>query len=204
MLKVYGRANSINVRKVLWMLGELGAPYEREDWGRDYRPTSDPVFRAINPVRVVPVIDDGDFRLRESNTIVRYLAEKHGRTDLYPEDLQQRARVESLMDWANTELYQGMRPVFHARVVKNPAFAALAESGAKEWAGQMQVLEDHLSQGGPYVMGAFTIADIPIGLIVNRWFAIDFPKPELRSVSAYYDRLAERPAYREHGRNGTP
>jgi glutathione S-transferase len=205
MLKVYGRANSINVRKVLWMLGELGLPYEREDWGRDYRPTSDPVFRVINPVGVVPVIDDGDFRLRESNTIVRYLAEKHGRTDLYPKDLQQRAHIESLMDWANTELYQGMRPVFHARVVKNPAFAALAESGAKEWAGQMQVLDDQLAKSGPYVMGAaFTVADIPIGLIVNRWFAIDFEKPELRSVSAYYDRLAERPAYREHGRNGTP
>jgi glutathione S-transferase len=205
MLKVYGRANSINVRKVLWMLGELGLPYEREDWGRDYRPTSDPVFRAINPVGVVPVIDDGDFRLRESNTIVRYLAEKHGRADLYPKDLQQRARVESLMDWASTEMYQGMRPVFHARVVKNPAFAVLAESGAKEWTGQMQILDEHLAKGGPYVMGTtFTIADIPIGLIVNRWFAIDFPKAELRTVSAYYDRLAERPAYREHGRNGTP
>ena len=58
MLRVYGRANSINVRKVLWMLGELNLPYEREDWGRGFRPTDDPVFRAINPVGVVPVIDD--------------------------------------------------------------------------------------------------------------------------------------------------
>ena len=77
MLKVYGRANSINVRKVLWMLEELGLKYEREDWGRGFRPTDDPEFQKINPVGVVPVIDDGDFRLRESNTIVRYLAEKH-------------------------------------------------------------------------------------------------------------------------------
>jgi glutathione S-transferase len=205
MLKVYGRANSINVRKVLWMLGELGLPYEREDWGRDYRPTSDPVFRAINPVGVVPVIDDGDFRLRESNTIVRYLADKHGRSDLYPKDLQLRATVESWMDWANTELAQGMRPVFHGLVVKNPAFAGMVESAAKEWAAQMQVLDDHLARSGPYVMGqAFTIGDIPVGLMVNRWYSVDFPKPEFKSVAAYYDRLAERPAYREHGRNGTP
>ena len=91
MLKVYGRANSINVRKVLWMLGELGLAYEREDWGRGYRPTDDPAFRDINPFGVVPVIDDGDFRLRESNTIVRYLADKHGRADLYPEGSEQRA-----------------------------------------------------------------------------------------------------------------
>jgi len=39
---------------------------------------------------------------------------------------------------------------------------------------------------------------------VNRWFSIDFPKPELKAVSAYYDRLTERPPYRAHGRNGTP
>jgi glutathione S-transferase len=205
MLKVYGRANSINVRKVLWVLGELGLAYEREDWGRGYRPTSDPVFRALNPVGVVPVIDDGDFRLRESNTIVRYLAEKHGRTDLYPKDLRQRATVESWMDWASTELYLGMRTVFHALVVKNPAFAGMADSGVKDWGEQMQVLEGHLAKGGPYVTGtAFTIGDIPVGLTVHRWFSIDFPKPSLPAVSAYYDRLAERAAYRQHGRNGTP
>jgi glutathione S-transferase len=205
MLKVYGRANSINVRKVLWMLGELGLPFEREDWGRGYRPTSDPVFRAINPVGVVPVVDDGDFRLRESNTIVRYLAEKHGRADLYPKDLKQRAIVESWMDTASTELGESMRPVFHGLVVKNPAFVGLVEGAAKQWAAQMQVLEDHLARSGPYVTGkAFTIGDIPVGLVVNRWFSIDFPKPELRAVAAYYDRLAERPPYRAHGRNGMP
>jgi glutathione S-transferase len=205
MLKVYGRANSINVRKVLWMVGELGLPFAREDWGRGYRPTSHPEFRALNPVGVVPVIDDGDFRLRESNTIVRYLAEKHGRADLYPKELQQRAIVESWMDWASTELNQGMRSVFHGLVVKNPAFAGLVEGGIKDWTEQMQVLEGHLATGGPYLMGpAFTIGDIPAGLYVHRWFAVDFPKPALPAVSAYYDRLAERPAYREHGRNGTP
>ncbi|HWE21574.1 MAG TPA: glutathione S-transferase family protein [Hyphomicrobiaceae bacterium] len=213
MLKVYGRANSINVRKVLWMLGELNLPYEREDWGRGFRPTADPVFRAINPVGVVPVIDDDDpgsasgagFRLRESHSIVRYLAEKHGRADLYPKDLRERATVESWMDWAATELADGMRPVFHDLVVKNPAFAGRAEGAAKDWAQQMKVLEDHLAHNGPYVMGGtFTVGDIPVGLVVNRWFSIDFEKPELKAVAGYYDRLAERPPYRAHGRNGMP
>jgi glutathione S-transferase len=213
MLKVYGRANSINVRKVLWMLAELDLPYEREDWGRGFRPTDDPVFRKINPVGVVPVLEEDEpgtaagtpFRLRESNTIVRYLAEKHGRADLYPKDLRARATVESWMDWASTELSEGMRPVFHALVVKNPAFADMAESGARQWTAQMRVLDDHLAGSGPYVMGeAFTIGDIPAGLVVNRWFSIDFPKPELKAVAAYYDRLAERPPYRAHGRNGMP
>jgi len=205
MLKVYGRANSINVRKVLWMLDELGLKYEREDWGRGFRPTDDPVFRKINPVGVVPVIDDGDFRLRESNTIVRYLADKRGRADLYAKDPQQRATIESWMDWASTEFAGGMRPVFHALVVKNPAFANMVESAAKEWGTQMRVLDEHLSANGPHVLGKnFTIADIPVGLVVNRWFSIAFQKPEFKAVSAYYDRLAQRPPYKAHGRNGTP
>jgi glutathione S-transferase len=55
------------------------------------------------------------------------------------------------------------------------------------------------------VTGAsFTIGDIPVGLVVNRWFSIDFRKPEFKAIPAYYDLLAQRPPYREHGRNGTP
>jgi glutathione S-transferase len=205
MLKVYGRANSINVRKVLWMLEELGLKYERQDWGRGFRPTEDLEFRKINPVGVVPVIDDGDFRLRESNTIVRYLAAKHERTDLYPQDLRARATTESWMDWASTEAANGMRPVFHGLIVKNPAFADKVEAGIKEWSGQMQVLDTHLSAAGPHVMGKdFTVGDIPVGLVVNRWFSIPFQRPEFKAVSAYYDTLAQRPAYKAHGRNGTP
>lgn len=205
MIKVYGRANSINVRKVLWMLDEVGERFEREDWGRGYRSVDEPAFRSINPVGVVPVIDDGDFRLRESNTIVRYLARKHGRTDLYPEDVRTRATIEAWMDWSSTDFANGMRPVFHGLVVKNPAYVNQVEAGAKEWAQQMQVLERQLQANGPYVMGqSFTVADIPVGLVVNRWFGIAFSKPEFKAVSGYYDRLAERAPYRTHGRNGTP
>jgi glutathione S-transferase len=206
MLKVYGRANSINVRKVLWMLEEVGAKYEREDWGRGYRPTSDPVFRKINPMGVVPVIDDGDFRLRESNTIVRYLATKHDRKDLYPTDLKTRATLEAWMDLASTDMANGMRPVFHGLIVKNPAFADQVEGGIKEWAGHLQILDDHLAANGPYVMGkSFTIGDIPVGLVVNRWYTIPFEKPQqFKAVAAYYDLLAERSGYKAHGRNGTP
>lgn len=207
MLKIYGRANSINVRKVLWMCAEIGQGFEREDWGRGYKPTSEPAFQKVSRFGVVPVIDDDGFILRESNTIVRYLASKHGRADLYPTDLKMRATIEAWMDWAATDAYSGIRPVFLGRVVKMPAFAdpALIAAGEAEWTRQMQLLDAHMAGNGPYVTGAdFTIADIPVGLVVNRWFAIEFAKPELSALRAYYDRLGERPAYRTHGRNGTP
>lgn len=207
MLKIYGRANSINVRKVLWTVEEIGLPYTREDWGRGYRPTSDPEFLKLNPFAVVPVIDDDGFILRESHAISRYLAAKHGRTDLYPTDPKTRAQVEAWMDWGQTDLYRGVRAPFLGLVAKLPAFQdqKLIEEGVADWTDQMQRLDAHLSEHGPYLMGdSFTLADVPVGLIVNRWFGVPFDKPELKAVSAYYDRLAERPAYRLHGRNGTP
>jgi glutathione S-transferase len=163
------------------------------------------MFRKINPVGVVPVIDDGGFRLRESNTIVRCLAVKHGRADLYPTGLQARARTESWMHWASTDFANGMRPLFHRRVVENPAYANMVADTIRDWSAQMRVLEEHLAAGGPYVLGAaFSIGDIPVGLVVNRWFAIAFDKREFEAVSDDYDRLTERPGYRAHGRNGTP
>jgi glutathione S-transferase len=208
MLKIYGRANSINVRKVLWMCEEVGQPFVREDWGRGFRSTSEEPCRSISRFGVVPVIDDDGFILRESHTIVRYLATKHGRSDLYPAELKSRAGVEQWMDWAGSDAYVGIRPVFLGLQVKMAPFKddpdAIA-AGIREWSTQMQRLDDHLAAAGPFVAGsAFTVGDIPVGLIVNRWFAIPFEKPALANVAAYYDRLGERPAYRAHGRNGMP
>jgi glutathione S-transferase len=208
MLKIYGRANSINVRKVLWMADEVGEPFEREDWGRGYRPVTDAFFKKLNPMQTVPVIDDGGFILRESHVIVRYLADKHERTDLYPAEAKARYQVDAWMDWAGSDLYWGVRPVFIGKVVKLPG--ALTEpstvaAGIADWSARMRLLEEHLEASGPFLMGAnFSVADIPVGMVVNRWFSIDFDKPVLPAVAAYYDRLADRPAYKRHGRNGTP
>lgn len=208
MFKVYGRANSINVRKVLWMCDEVGQPFEREDWGRGFKPTSEASFRKVSAFGVVPVVDDDGFILRESNTIVRYLATKYGRSDLYPTDLKQRALTEQWMDWAATDIYTAIRPVFLGLQVKMAPFKddpAAIEAGKADWARQIGLLDAHLAATGPFVTGkAFTIADIPVGLVVNRWFGIQFEKPTFKAIEAYYDRLAERPAFRTHGRNGTP
>jgi glutathione S-transferase len=207
MLKVYGRANSINVRKVLWIADEIGIPYEREDWGRGYRPTSEAEFQKVSRFSVVPVIDDDGFILRESNTIVRYLAAKHGRADLYPTEAKARAAVEMWMDYAITDLYSGMRPVFMGLANNMVPWndPAMIRNGIEDWNRQFKRLDDHLAAGGPYVAGDhFTVADIPVGLMTNRWSTLSFDKPDLPHVRAYYDRLGERPPFRTHGRNGTP
>jgi glutathione S-transferase len=209
MLKIYGRANSINVRKVLWTCEEIGIPFEREDWGRGTRPVSDPEFLAINPFGVVPAIDDDGFRMGESHAIARYLVMKHGRDDLLPTgDLQKRALVEMWMEWQGTEVANAHRAVVTAHVFKIqvPGGQAAIDASLKEWPERMKVIEARLGETGAYITGPdFTLADVCIGLTVNRWFMTPTgEKPAFPAMSAYYDRLNERPGFQMYGRNGTP
>ncbi|MHC0507362.1 glutathione S-transferase family protein [Achromobacter aegrifaciens] len=206
MLKILGKASSINVRKVLWACAELDLPFEREDWGSGFQSTSEPAFLALNPNAMVPVIQDGDFVLWESNSIIRYLAAQYDGLDLYPAEPRLRARVDQWMDWQATDLNRSWSYAFMALVRESPAhrFRAAIEASCREWASFMAILDRRLEQAGGYVAGpAFSLADIPVGLSVNRWFSTPFDKPRLPAVAAYYDRLAERAGYRLYGRNGT-
>jgi glutathione S-transferase len=61
MVRILGRATSINVRKVLWACAEINLPFEREDWGAGFKPTNSPEYLALNPNAMVPVIQDDGF-----------------------------------------------------------------------------------------------------------------------------------------------
>jgi len=207
MLQVLGRPNSINVRKVLWLCAELDLPYEHTPWGVPELPLKSPEFLALNPNALVPVIRDGDFVLWESNTICRYLAAKHGRTDLLPLEPATRARVEQWMDWMATELNNAWRYAFMALVRKHADFtdARATDASITNWNRQMTLLDNQLQRTGDYVVaGGFTLADIPVGLAAHRWHMTPMQRPALPAVAAYYERLGERPGFRAHGRNGVP
>jgi glutathione S-transferase len=208
MLKIYGRANGFNVRKVLWLCEELSITYDREDWGRGYKPTSEPEFQKINPIGRVPVIDDNGFILRESHSILRYLAAKTRAEEYYPSDLKARARVDQWLDWAGSDPQVGMRGVFIGGFIKeepwnNPWFV---KAGEAEYTRLMTLLDAHFAaSGNRHIAGStFTIGDIPVGLIVHRWLSLDLERPSLPALEAYYETLSERPAYLKFGRNGTP
>jgi len=69
----------------------------------------------------------------------------------------------------------------------------------------MSILNQQLEKTGRYVAGRnFTLADIPIGLAVNRWFETPLDHPDYPAVRTYYERLTERRGYTVWGRNGTP
>jgi glutathione S-transferase len=206
-LKLLGRPSSINVRKVLWTLDELGVPATLEPWGSEGLSLQDPAFLALNPHALVPVLVHDDLVLRESNTICRYLAHHFQRGDLLPPEATGRARVEQWMDWQATELNNAWRYAFMGLVRRSPAHADrdAIDASVREWTRQMARLEQTLAQTGAYVTGErFTLADILIGLSVQRWVMTPLDRPPLPAVAAYVQRLSERPGFRRHGANGMP
>ncbi|MDQ0394692.1 glutathione S-transferase family protein [Labrys monachus] len=207
MLRILGKASSINVRKVLWTCDEIGLRYRREDWGSGYASTHAPAFLALNPNGQVPVIEDDNGVLWESNTICRYLAGEYGRADLLPSAPARRARVEQWMDWQASELNVAWRYAFNAIVRRDPAYGdpALVEAGTREWNGKIGILDRQLAATGAFAAGdTFTLADVVLGLSVNRWLMTPLERPHYPAVIAYYQRLSERPAFLAHGRNGLP
>jgi glutathione S-transferase len=199
MLRLLGRTSSINVRKVLWTLDEVGEPFIHEDsWASPAAPTRTPAFLALNPNALVPVIEDEAGVLWESNTICRYLAGKHGRDDLLPVQPRARALVERWMDWMIADLNPVYVTAFLGLVRKDPAYAdpaAIADS-AERWTAKMRIVEAQLAQTGAYLAGeAFTLADILIGLAAHRYRSTPIDHADLPALGAYLARLSERPAF---------
>ncbi len=199
MLKVWGRVNSINVQKVLWVLDELKQPYQRIDAGMAFGVVNEPAYKKMNPNSRVPTIDDGGFVLWESNAIVRYLAAKHAGGSLWPADLKVRADADRWMDWATSTIQPLITPVFWG-LIRTPAEKrdmAKINADAEKIPPAFQVLEQCL-EGRQYVAGAsFTMGDIPIGAFVYRWSALEIKRPAMKNIEAYYKRLQERPAFKK-------
>ncbi len=207
MLNILGRSSSINVRKVLWTCSELDQPFEHESWGAGYQSTQSEDFLKLNPNAMVPVILDGDFVLWESNSIIRYLASSRFAEWLYPSAPRQRARIDQWIDWQASDLNKSWGYVFMALVRKSSTHQEpdQIEASTNAWCTCMAVLDQQLQHTGSFIAGdQFTLADIPIGLSVHRWFSTPLARPEFSAVAAYYDRLNDRIGYRMYGRNGAP
>lgn len=199
MLRIWGRDNSVNVQKALWVCEEMQLPYERVDAGGTFGVVNTPQYRNLNPNGLVPTIEDEGFVLWESNAIVRYLAAKHSAGKLCPEDLKVRAEADRWMDWQTTTFWPTFRPLFW-NLVRTPVDQrdekAMEESRLRT-AEVLGYLDAHL-KGRPFVAGeTFTIGDIPMGCAVWRWFAIQIERPDQPNLKRWFDSLAQRPAYKK-------
>ncbi len=198
MLKIWGRKNSTNVRKVLWCAEELELEYESVDAGGAFGLVNEPQYRALNPNGLVPMIEDDGLVLWESNAIVRYLSARYGaESGWYVDDARQRAEADKWMDWTTSSLAAPFRPLFWG-ILRTPAEQQdwVAINAAHKTCAQMLSIADQALARQPYLSGSeLGMGDIPLGCFAYAWFEMPIERPGMRHLRAWYERLQERPAF---------
>ncbi|MEJ8629311.1 glutathione S-transferase [Sphingomonas sp. I4] len=196
MLTIWGRLNSHNVKKVVWLAEEMGLAYDRRDVGGPFG--MDEAYRALNPNALIPTIEDDGFVLWESNAILRYLAANHGGEDVYPTDLKARASAERWMDWGFTWA-DAIRPIFFQMVRTAPEQrdTALVERSVARAAGLSAILDDVLGQQEWLSGEAFGIGDIPVAAYANTWFQLPVDRPSRPNLERWYAALRARAPFRD-------
>ena len=202
MLEIWGRKTSSNVQALMWCVGELGLAYRRHDVGHKYGGNDSPEFLAMNPNGTVPVLrDDGGEPLWETGAILRYLGTRYGDAPFWPKDLIGRTRIDKWGEWSKINVALNFTAPIFWRVVRTAPrdrdTAAIA-AALHFLDASLGIAEIQLTRHAYLAEDAFTLADIQFGHVLYRYFDITIDRPGHRALRRYYDRLTERPAFREH------
>ena len=194
MITVLGRRNSANVQKVMWTLGELDLPYQRNDVGGSFGYPED----YPSPNQVVPTLKDNDLVVWESGACVRHLARTYGAGSLWPEDPAQLALADMWMEWHRSDIAAAFFPLFQMLIrdmPSTPETIARLTANCGRIFGQL----DTQLQGRDFICGdTLSMADIVNGAIAYRYMTLPIERPALPAMQAWYARLTYRPAYRKH------
>ena len=193
MYKILGRMTSNNVQKVVWLLDELAVPYTQLDYGGTYGGNRSQEYLAHNPNGTVPTLLCEEVVLWESNTILRYIANKHPST-LYPTDIEARGRIEQWMDWQLGTLSPAFRPLY-VSLIRERKTIEESHDHHQAAARQFLLLENFLG-AQQYIAGAsLTLADIAIGPMLYRWFKLGLDQSRMPKLALLLARYASMPAF---------
>src|ERR1700730_7891878 len=184
MIRLLGRQTSGNVQKVIFCLEELGLPYGREDYGRQFGNTLTEAYRKLNPTAKVPTLIDGDLVIWESHTILRYLAAVHGPA-LTGATAAERSMVERWMDWNLGALNTPYVAVF--KDAKKPEAERSADFAAQstDLVAQLKILDGAIAGKLGFALDRFTLADISLAPVVARCLGFPIDKPALPELTRW-------------------
>ena len=216
-LRIWGRMSSINVKKVVWTAQELGLEFQRTEAGGAFGVVKTPAYLRLNPNATVPVIEDEDFVLWESSTIVRYLCATYSSPalvaarnalaagsapagmppspgELYPLDLRERFDAERWMDWQQTTLNPASRNGFW-QLIRTPPEQRMPQLLADSNAAVehlMAILDAHLAQRSYMVGERFTMADIALACEYHRWSHLPQARQSRPHIERWYAAISSR------------
>ena len=201
-LVLYDHPVSSNALKVRFLLAELGLEYEKV-----HVPFAEPRpewYTRHHPFGRIPLLEDGDVRVGESNTILRYLAHREGRFDLYPDELAARARVDWALDTWSTSVRPALFPLerlvaFNVDQEKGEGDPGKADpdevaAAVAKVQGPLGNFERFIADNGS-VLGEFTIADCSAGPVLWRSYRLPLDFTRWPKVALLRDAIAKHPAF---------
>jgi glutathione S-transferase len=194
VIRLLGRQTSGNVQKVIFCLEEIGVPYAREDYGRQFGNTLTDAYRKLNPSAKVPTLIEGDLVIWESHTILRYLAAVHAPT-LTGATPAERTMVERWMDFLlgalNTPYVAVFKDAKKSPAERAPDFAAQSA----DLVAQLKILDGHIAGRSWFALDRFTVADIALGSIVKRCLEFPIERPPVAGLERWQGAIDSRPAF---------
>lgn len=200
MRTIWGRRNSFNVQKVLWLADELALEYAHVPAGGSFGGLDTPEFRARNPNRKVPVLQDDEVVVWESHAILRYLAARYGGGRFWSPDPAVESRSDRWVEWSSTTLLPAFTRLFWS-FFRTPAAERNLEAVEKARAetAQCYTLLDETLATQAYIAGHdLTLADIAAGTPLHRWYNLEIERPVLPHVDGWHRRLQARAAFQKN------
>ena len=200
ILKLYGRTTSYNVQKVLWLLDELNLAFEHIECGGRFGGLDTEEFLAINAFGKVPVLVDNNKSVRESNSILRYLAACYGPPQWWPQDAYQRSCFEAWMDWSIANFETAFVGVFwgHYRMPEAKRNWKNINKSREKCRYCLDMIENQLEQTHFIAGKRISLADICAGVFIYRLTSIDLGITLPRYTGRWYQALSARPGYQTH------
>lgn len=195
MITLYGVPRSRTMRP-LWMLEELGVPYENVKTSF-IGESRTPEFLRLNPNGHIPVLRDGDLVLWESMAINLYLAHKYDK-GLWPKSAADEGRAYQWSFWAMTEVEEPLITALLNRTFLPEAQrdATKAADAAERFKKPLAVLDAELA-ARLYLLGdAFTVADLNVASVVSWAPLAGLDLSGARNVRAWLERCTDRPAFK--------
>ena len=195
MWVLWGRSSSVNVQKVLWALDELGLPYKQIEAGGRFGIVTSDHFARMNPTRRVPVLQDGELTLWESEAILRYLSAQTGQ--LMPHDPAARAVADQWLAFGATGLQPHFITLFWQRVrlpaaQRDPVADAAARVSLHK---ALEVMAGSLAQQEWLAGQDFGLPDIALGALIYRIKALDLLPSGHNGLDRWVAALHARPAW---------
>lgn len=196
MYLLYHHPYSQHARRVVALMEEAKLPYELRRVALEKGEHMSPEFLAVNPNHQVPVLIDGDVKLFESNTMLRYLSNKHGLSDWYPQPPAQRAQVDQWLDWNQCRLGPAVVDiVLNKLFLGDKADRQAIARGEQRVAELAPILEQGLA-ASPFIAGdAPTIADLSVASNITQ-LGLAGAAPSSPRIAAWFERVDNLPGVR--------